>query len=597
MSRVKIRAAQSVALTALVQCLALSTGSAASFTDISAGLPPVYMSSVAWGDYDGDADLDFLLTGYAAGGHISRVYRNDGGGVFTDINAGLPGVHQGSVAWGDYDNDGDLDILLAGNAGGYISRIYRNDGGLFTDINAGLTGVGSCSAAWGDYDNDGDLDILLTGFAAGGGISRIYRNDNGVFVDINAGLPGVYRSSVAWRDYDNDGDLDILLTGFTDGGQISRIYRNDNGAFVDIGAGLIGVDDSSVAWGDYDNDGDLDILLTGWSSLAGYVGEIYRNDNGVFADIGAGIAGVEVSSAAWGDYDNDGDLDVLLAGTSTRGEVSLVFQNNGGIFSDIGAGLTGVHAGSLAWGDYDNDGDLDILLTGWTVSGSVSAVYANNSPVHNTAPDAPTGLDATLDGSTLSLCWEAASDAQTPPEGLTYNVRVGTTPFGNEIASALSIPLSGYRKTVQRGNAGHRLGWTLHSPLLTGEIDIYWSVQAVDTGFMGSPFAAEWHLQPTGVNSTPLPAAFALRPNVPNPFNPGTRIVYDLPVDSAVRLEIRDATGRLVRHLVTGFMPAGRHTVQWNGLEDSGKRAVSGVYLCRLQAGRFVGVRRLTLIK
>ncbi len=99
-----------------------------------------------------------------------------------------PALSGSSVAWGDYDNDGDLDILLTGNgAGAIISRVYRNDDGTFTDIEAGLPGVASSSVAWGDYDNDGDLDILLTGV----GISRIYRNDDGTFTDIEAGLPGV----------------------------------------------------------------------------------------------------------------------------------------------------------------------------------------------------------------------------------------------------------------------------------------------------------------------------------------------------------------------------------------------------------------------
>ncbi len=87
------------------------------FTDIDAGLPGMFRCSVAWGDYDNDGDLDFLLTGFTVTERINRIYRNNGDGSFTDIEAGLPGVGCSSAAWGDYDNDGDLDILLAGLCG------------------------------------------------------------------------------------------------------------------------------------------------------------------------------------------------------------------------------------------------------------------------------------------------------------------------------------------------------------------------------------------------------------------------------------------------------------------------------------------------
>ncbi len=288
------------------------------FGDIGAGLPDVGNSSVAWGDYDSDGDLDALITGDTGTGYISEIYDNDGAGAFTPVDAGLTDVAYGSVAWGDYDSDGDLDILLAGDTGtGYVSEIYRNDAGVFTNIGAGLTGVARSSAAWGDYDQDGDLDIVLTGqdepSDGTSKINRIYRNDGGgTFTPIDAGLPGVTEGSVAWGDYDSDGDLDLLLTGRNSAGDpISKIYRNDSGSFTGISAGLTDVYSSSVAWGDYDSDGDLDILLAG--SLdhdSNSVSKIYRNDNGVFNDIGAGLTGArDGASAAWGDYDSDGDLD------------------------------------------------------------------------------------------------------------------------------------------------------------------------------------------------------------------------------------------------------------------------------------------------
>jgi hypothetical protein len=363
-----------LAVCALAVLATARPAAAQAFTDIGASLTGVYASSVAWGDYDNDGDLDFLLTGCSST-RVANIYRNDGGGAFAVIDAGLIPVRFSSVAWGDYDNDGDLDILLTGDTDvSRVTRVYRNNGdGTFADTAAGLTDLSYSSVAWGDYDNDGDLDILLAGSTGLSNVAKIYRNDgNGAFCEIATSLASVANPSAAWGDYDNDGDLDILLAGSSSAGPVANIYRSDgNGGFTNIPAGLAGVTSSSVAWGDYDSDGRLDILLTGAdeSLPALRVAKVYHGDGGgVFTDIVANLTGVSASSAAWGDYDNDGDLDILLTGSpdGTTG-IADVYRNNGdGTFTDIAAGLTGVYYSSVAWGDYDNDGDLDILLTATT---------------------------------------------------------------------------------------------------------------------------------------------------------------------------------------------------------------------------------------
>ncbi|HEY5479755.1 MAG TPA: VCBS repeat-containing protein, partial [Gaiellaceae bacterium] len=248
--------------------------------------------------------------------------------AFPEISAVLTGVRDSSVAWGDYDSDGDLDILLTGHDGtNPITKIYRNDAGVFTDIAAGLTGVYDGSVAWGDYDSDGDLDILLTGHDGTNPITKIYHNDDGVFTDIAAVLSGVEWGSVAWGDYDSDGDLDILLAGYTGTTRIAKIYRNDDSdGFTDIGAGLTGVSYGSVAWGDYDSDGDLDILLAGWDGTTPRVTKIYRNDGSSgFTSIDAGLTRVYRGSVAWGDYDSDGDLDILLTGHDGTNPITKIY--------------------------------------------------------------------------------------------------------------------------------------------------------------------------------------------------------------------------------------------------------------------------------
>jgi hypothetical protein len=486
-------------------------------------LVQVDLSSATWGDYDKDGDLDILVTG----GYNAKVYRNDGANTFTDIGAGLTGVNFSAAAWGDYDKDGDLDILLTGAVTGYpnfdpVTKIYRNDGGTFTDIAAPLPNVRSGSVAWGDYDNDGDLDILLSGHSTSGRITGVYRNDgNGSFTDIGSNLERVEYSSGAWGDYDNDGDLDILLTGTSNSSYSTALYRNDGGTFVTVDVGLTQVANGSVAWGDYDDDGDLDILLTGQGGgNLSHIAQIYRNnDDGTFTDIGAGLRGVYDSSVAWGDYDNDGDLDILLSGfNDDSAPITRVYRNDSGdVFTDISAGLIDVEAGSVAWGDFDNDTDLDILLTGNRHWAPVTKIYRNTTIITNDAPAVPTGLTASVAETSAILSWNAVSDDYTPSAGLTYNVRVGTTSGGADVVAPQSLTATGYRQVPALGNV-FQITTTQLKGLTLGKT-YYWSVQAVDTALAGSPFALE-------ASFVPRRPPLALSPGYNQTVFPGTVVTY-----------------------------------------------------------------------
>lgn len=488
---------------------------AGEFTDIGAGLPGVNTGNVAWGDYDADGDLDIVLTGCTDAyclAYTTRILRNDGGGVFTDIAASLPGVVYGSASWGDFDNDGLLDMMLTGTADtGRIARIYRNDGsGIFSDTGAGLPGITRGSAVFGDYDNDGDFDVLLSGDGETGLITRIFRNNGGVFVDTGIVLPGLFWSAAAWGDYDNDGDLDILLTGMDEiGVPESVILRNDGASFTDIVAGLVGVGYGSAAWGDYDSDGDLDVLITG-RTAASTASLVYRNDAGSFTLISAGLPGVQFSAGSWGDFDNDGDLDIFLTGETATDKITRVYRNGGGgSFTDIGAGLTGLSASWGAWGDHDNDDDLDLLVMGWTGSEAVTRIYSNNETAKNTPPTAPSGLASVVTDILVALGWDTASDSQTGASALTYNLRLGSSPGGAQIVVPMSCITGpgcggvGWRQAPQFGAAWQNLSATLLLDLPAGTY--YWSVQAIDNALAGGPFADEETLEIIRDTRTPSP--------------------------------------------------------------------------------------------
>ena len=352
------------------------------FTDVATSVGVADGGSargIAWGDYDGDGDLDLYLVN---SGQANRLFRNSGVTLDADMAlvTGLADNASGlGASWGDYDNDGDLDLYLSRN--GQANRLFRNNGdGTF--INVGLeakvddTDEGR-SVVWGDYNNDGHLDLYLVN----DGPNRLYRNDgNGSFTDVasvaRVGDSGVSHAA-AWGDYDNDGDLDLYLangrSGLIHNGDPNRLYRNNgDGTFTDVGASARVDDDGDsrgVAWGDYDNDGDLDLYVANSDDaflVVNAPNRLYINNGPAgFTDI-AGAVGVNdpgnSRGVAWGDYDNDGYLDLYLANKNTnrlfRNDHSGGFTEVGDQF-DVDDGRSGV---SAAWGDFNKDGWLDLYV-------------------------------------------------------------------------------------------------------------------------------------------------------------------------------------------------------------------------------------------
>src|SRR4051812_6393248 len=340
----------------------------AQFTKITTSLTQVRDGALKWGDIENDGDLDLLLTGkeLTSPSYTKHTYiAKNTNGAFTVIPSGMKDLEESAIAWGDYNNDGYTDVAISGWINSYtnFSAIYKNNAGTFTDINAGLAPLSNGSLDWGDVDNDGDLDLLMTGNSYDvHNFAYLYINDKGTFNKSANNFIGVQVSDSKFGDYDNDGDLDILITGDKEG-QFSKgdlyLYKNEKGVFTPVTHTMEGGIKGSVDWGDYDNDGDLDIIFSGTiNSDIGATARIYRNDSGNFVNIGGPISKFQSEGADWGDFDNDGDLDAILYGYSDQ---TIIFRNDTGIFSNALFNF-GFVVQKVAIGDYDNDNDLDIAM-------------------------------------------------------------------------------------------------------------------------------------------------------------------------------------------------------------------------------------------
>jgi Secretion system C-terminal sorting domain/FG-GAP-like repeat len=553
------------------------------FTNINANLEDLGFSNAAWGDYDHDGDLDLVLTGEPGSTiPVTKIYRNDSGS-FVDIQANIPGFTYSSVEWGDYDNDSDLDLLITGNdsLGNPATKIFRNDNGTFTDILAGLPSVAQGNATWGDFDNDNDLDILLAGNLQ----SKIMRNDgNGLFTDIGFHFPLVQSAFCSWVDYNNDGWLDALIGGDLGGVYVTTLYKNDHGTFEEDSAGFMGLSAGCAKWGDLNNDGEKDLVLGGMDpNLEGHFVIYKNNGNGQFELIENYTFSLLNPFIDLGDYDNDGYLDIILIGRIQGcggNAVNMLYHNEGSfVFSDISTLIQGFRQGSASWGDYNNDGYTDLLFTGFNGDNfPQTQIYINNAGsgifATNTPPAIPTDLETIVTDNNVQLRWHKSTDDQTPAGGLSYNIFIGTSQGVADIINPLSDLSTGFRRVAVLGNTNKDTTWNIHD-LDAG--NYYWSVQAVDNGFLGSGFGSPqmFAIYPAGMNEDKDNDITIF----PNPF---TDKVYFRNTDQKdAVIEIYDPKGEMIfktTHLL--------HELDLSGL-------AKGVYLMKIKTADQMILKKL----
>ena len=355
-------------------------------------------------DFDNDGYLDLVVSTWETAGQI-RFFRNNQEGTFSDRTkqAGLLGIFGGlNLVQADYDNDGDVDILVLrgawwGKAGQHPNSLLHNNGdGTFSDVtfDAGLAEVHypTQTASWADYDNDGDLDLYI-GNESVSGLSapcQLFRNNgDGTFTDVarHAGVTNDrFTKAVVWGDYDGDRLPDLYVSNQT--GHNRLYHNNDDGTFTDVapGLGVTGPFKSFPVWfWDFDNDGVLDLYVSAYEAgiehvAAAYLGlpfetelaRLYRgNGRGGFEEVAKQRNLTRPNfpmGANFGDVDSDGYLDFYL-GTGDTLYWSLtpnvMYRNRGGnSFADVttAGGFGNLQKGhGVVFADFDHDGDQDIF--------------------------------------------------------------------------------------------------------------------------------------------------------------------------------------------------------------------------------------------
>lgn len=494
-------------------------------------------------DVDNDSDMD-LLYGSATNDKLElykfeekRLVRMvDGEDALEHIDQVL------DAEVGDVNGDGTPDILVNNFWGGnYNLRLYMSNelGYSWSDLDNGLY---KANGRVIDLNNDGQAEVVIIGLsnALTSGKLKFYiyeyitSSDPPEFIkiDVSDQIVSLNKSSFDMGDIDNDQDIDLIISGFsTANGNQSFIYENitqlgGEYTFVQTDNNLVAVTDGTSNLIDIDGDGDLDAVITGTSGGSGDVFEIYLNmineGSAIWPKLNNnGLTPMRLGKVDVGDFNGDGYSDLLYSGiVEGEGKATYLSEydpvNKTFVKSDFD--VSDIVEAEVEFGDFEGDGDLDFAISGEkkgelgtyifrayvnvrNQSASVLESAAQNfnlkgslfkstdDYVVNEPPTTPIPKEVTIikdanvveGGIPVEFSWYASTDDHTPTEGLTYAIKVGTTPGGEDVMSA-NANLDGTRKTAEKGNVEHNLKWGLSLP----EGRYYWSVQAIDASYVGS---------------------------------------------------------------------------------------------------------------
>jgi len=539
---------------------------------------------VAAGDYDNDGWIDLYMVG--GNQRPNRLFHNLGNGAFAEVGAAAGVAVTGEMGSGptfvDLNGDGWLDLVICG-VDDFSMRFYKNNkNGTFTNVTAG-TGVTTIEhvfgSSFGDFDRDGDLDMLVTRWGSLLGYPHLYRNEgNFVFHGVDAavglsvwgssGLDHTFTGNFA--DINNDGWPDILLSSDY---HTSQIHRNDgDGTFTDVTPAVL-TDESGMgsAVADYDRDGDLDWFVSciGLSSPKPGVLEVsanpssgnrlYRNEgSGTFVEVSS-PAGVREGYWGWGasfaDFNNDGWLDLFhvngWVNPSYLTTPARLFLGNGsGGFTEQAAGRgindTGQGRGVVCF-DYDRDGDLDVFIAN---NNQYPKLYRNDR-----GNQAGNYLGVRLHGQAPN----------TQGIGARVYVTVGTSSRMAEVHCGSNF----------ESQDPAEVHFGLGSATQVNQVLVVWPNGQSTT----TPAVLANQLitvtQGAATTAVPEPGPVVSLAAFPNPVRAGTRIQVALPGTTSV--EVLSVAGRVVRELRLDAM----NGAAWDGRDAEGRRVAPGAYFVR----------------
>ncbi len=534
-------------------------------------------------DLVGDGYLDLFVANGNLSNEPNALYRNLRQGGFVRVTTGAVVNDGGSSiggTFGDFDHDGRLDLFVT-NRANFGNFLYRGLGDtLFAKTTTGspVTDIANSNmSSWVDYDRDGNLDLHVVNFS---GNDFLYRNSGPpsftlARIDTTAITSGAeFSIPGAWADVNGDG-FDDLFVGNA-GGQNDYVYRNQGGGFFTRAVLADGLSTLGGSFGDYDNDGHLDLVVAHYQ---GQTNTLYHNAGApsfTLTPVASAVSSAAGSwvGTAWGDYDNDGALDLFVA---QDGGSSALFRNGGPpgyALTRILTGPVATDAGNAfgaAWGDYDRDGQLDLFVTDRLANGN--RLYHNQGNANHwltvrcagtasnrTGIGARVRVDATIGGVTRRQLREVTSQTGYNSGNLDQHFGLGDAAVADSVV--IEWP-SGRRDT--------------------------WASMSVDTLVVLTEGTGVIAVEPQGAG---VVRRLRLAAPAPNPCDGELTLSFELPRASRARIELFDLSGRQIATVADRWLAAGTHRARVEV-----PAVAAGVYFVRVSAGaeratvRFVRVR------